>query len=271
VTPVEQLLEEHPLRAPAGSKDGRGSVLIIGGPPRCPGAVVLAAEACLRSGAGRVQLAVHPAVAAQVAVAVPESLALGWDPQEEPPSELTDLVGRADAVVIGSGYGDDLSAAAKSLASWVDGGSLVLDAGALAAGPSLAGGLPIVLAPNTDEATELAGAEGSEEELALTLGRELRRPVAVRGRVSTITDRGDEVWHHETNATGLGTPGSGDVLMGTLAALLARGVPATAALGWAVALHGRAGEIIERSTPVGYLARDLVRQIPAAFVELDAI
>jgi hydroxyethylthiazole kinase-like uncharacterized protein yjeF len=267
--PVESLLLDHPITAPRGAKDARGTALVIAVSPTCPGAAVLASEAALRTGAGRVQIVVHPTVAATVAVAVPEAFVLGWSSETEPTDELLELVSTADAVVLGPGHTDDVSGSAIALADRFGGRALVLDAGALPAATELASQTTLVIAPNTDEATKILGMGGSEADLAHALGGRLRRPVAVRGPITAITD-GRTVWHHASDAAGLGTPGSGDVLMGTLVALLARGMDATGALGWAVSLHGRAGEVVERSMPVGYLARDVLTALPTAFIEMGA-
>ena len=267
---LHQMLEGHPLPAPAGAKDDRGTIVLLGGPAECPGAVLLAAEAALRSGVGRLHLGVHPSVTIPVAVAVPEASVDAWVPGEPPSDVLRRRLARADATVVGPGYADDLRDAVLVLAAEGAASPLVLDAGALPAAPDLAETKRLVLAPNTEEASRLADGEGTEADLAVRLGKDLACPVAVRGSRTAITDGAGSTWSYETEATGLGTPGSGDVLIGVLAALLARGVPGAAALGWAVALHGRAGEIAERSMLVGYLARDVLTHLPAAFAELGA-
>jgi hydroxyethylthiazole kinase-like uncharacterized protein yjeF len=269
--PLQDLLDTHPLHAPRGAKDDRGSVLLAGGPAGCPGGVLLAAEAALRSGAGRLQLAVHPDIAVHVAVAAPETFVVPWDPHAPLTEEVQTCVEATDVTVVGPGYSDDLADAAAALTEGSGDRAVVLDAGALGAAPALRGSRRLVLAPNTGEAIELAGEEASEIELALILAERLRHPLAVRGRTSVVTDGDGATWCYDGGGTGLGTPGSGDVLIGMLAALLARGVAPVGALGWAIALHGRAGEIIERTMPVGYLARDLVAHLPAAFVELGAL
>src|SRR5436305_13909305 len=73
VTP--RLLRRWPLPRPdaAGDKEGRGRVLVVGGAPEMPGAVVLAANAAARAGAGKLQIATVRSVATHVAVAVPEA------------------------------------------------------------------------------------------------------------------------------------------------------------------------------------------------------
>jgi NAD(P)H-hydrate repair Nnr-like enzyme with NAD(P)H-hydrate dehydratase domain len=68
--------------------------------------------------------------------------------------------------------------------------------------------------------------------------------------------------------SGLAFSGSGDVFAGVLAGLCSRGTdPLTATL-WATAIHGRAGErCAERIGPVGYVARDLLTELPGLLVE----
>jgi NAD(P)H-hydrate repair Nnr-like enzyme with NAD(P)H-hydrate dehydratase domain len=63
---------------------------------------------------------------------------------------------------------------------------------------------------------------------------------------------------------GLATSGSGDVLAGLVAGLLARGAEPAQAAVWAVALHARAGAALARRFgPLGYLARELAAEVPA--------
>src|SRR5688500_1337176 len=103
------LLDAWPLPVDEhGDKHSRGTVLVIGGSPVTPGAVVLAGIAALRTGAGRLQIATASEPAPSVAVAVPEALvmplAMDGDGFASPTSDdLRDLVGRADAVVVGPG------------------------------------------------------------------------------------------------------------------------------------------------------------------------
>ena len=63
---------------------------------------------------------------------------------------------------------------------------------------------------------------------------------------------------------GLGTAGSGDVLAGATGGLLARGVEPVGAVGWAVALHARAGRALASTRAVGFLAREIADALPAA-------
>ena len=67
-------LRDWPLPSPGGGKESRGRTLVVGGTSRTPGSVLLAAEALLRSGAGKLQVATAQSVAAALSVAVPEAM-----------------------------------------------------------------------------------------------------------------------------------------------------------------------------------------------------
>jgi ADP-dependent NAD(P)H-hydrate dehydratase len=268
--PLAELLAEHPMSAPGGNKDDRGSVLIVGGPEECPGAAILAAEAALRCGAGRVQLAVHPAVAAAVATTVPESYVIAWDPRTDLSAEVKEQAELAAAVVMGPGYSTGIGPAVEALAEAVGTTPLVLDAGALERAPALAAVPTLVLAPNAVEAADLAERPGAEAELAVDLARRFEGAVAVRGGTIVVADATGASWERQP-PPGLGTPGSGDVFMGVLGARLASGQRPVAALGWAVAIHVGAGSILARETPVGYLARDLGATVPRALAEIGLV
>src|SRR4051812_40097525 len=69
-------LREWRLPEPEGGKESRGRALIVGGSVRTPGAVLLAAEAALRSGAGKLQVATVESMATALAIALPEALVL---------------------------------------------------------------------------------------------------------------------------------------------------------------------------------------------------
>lgn len=271
MTPLEELLAESPLpAAEAGSKDDKGAVFVVGGPPTCPGAVMLTATAALRSGAGRVQVAVDPAVAAAVAVAVPELAVFEWNQKSSPPPEVVGRVRVAHALVIGPGHTQLDEIVVRSTAERAT-GAVILDAGALQPAFAVARSAAVLIAPNPTEAAQLLDLDGDEEKLARTLAERLGRPVAVRGSVTAIADpQRDDAWSFDAAPPGLGTPGSGDVFVGVLAALVAGGCDHTAALGWATLLHAEAGRVLSAATPVGYLAREIVDQLPHVRAALDA-
>src|ERR687890_42089 len=71
---TEELLDGWPLPEPGSSKQARGTVLMVGGSTSVPGAMVLAGEASLRAGAGKLQVVTTDSVAGQMAVSIPEAL-----------------------------------------------------------------------------------------------------------------------------------------------------------------------------------------------------
>jgi hydroxyethylthiazole kinase-like uncharacterized protein yjeF len=271
VTPLADLLDRTPLVLPDGGKDERGTLVIVGGPPSCPGAVVLAGSAALRVGGGRVQLVVDPTMAAATAMAMPEALVLSWDQRAPAPQLVLERLADADAVVLGPGHDRAVDLMASEVASALDGAPLVLDAGFLSCATDLAARVPLVIAPNASEAATLCGRDAPVEDLAKDLAAELGRPTAVRGDATAVADRNGQVWRLDDSPEGLGTPGSGDVLIGVLGSLLARGMDALAALAWAVELHARAGAILAARTPVGFLAREIAATLPHAVAASDPV
>jgi hydroxyethylthiazole kinase-like uncharacterized protein yjeF len=268
MSPLDELLAAHPLPDPSGGKDDSGTVVVIGGPPSCPGAALLAGSAALRTGSGRVQLVVDPTVCTSLAVALPEALVLPWDQAGGAPEDVLDRVATADVVVVGSGHREVAPDVVAEIVDAARRATVVLDAGALDACTQLAAEARFVVAPNPKEAEELIG-PGDEASLATSLTAKLQRPVAVRGAVTVVAD-GDDAWVFDRAPLGLGTPGSGDVFVGILGGLLAGGLAPVGALGWAVELHASAAAELAAATPVGYLAHEIAGRIPHALAKVRA-
>lgn len=172
VTPT--LLRAWPLPGGGSGKDDRGSVLVIGGARMTPGAVLLAGVAALRSGAGRLTLAVAESVAVPLAVALPEAgvlrlpeTASGTVKGSSAAAVLAAPVEAADAVLIGPGLDDkdEATALLRALLKVPAGKrppAIILDAFALGSLPELAGELGpwagrLILTPNVTEAGILLG------------------------------------------------------------------------------------------------------------------
>ena len=141
----------------------------------------------------------------------------------------------------------------------------------------------LVLTPNHAEAERLLeGDEGSDDdgpqddeagdgedrtiERAHRIARRYGAVVALSGVVAEPQGR---TWTSAGGASGLGTSGSGDVLAGAVGGLLAGRVPLDQAACWGVALHTTAGDRLAAAVgPLGFLARELVDEIPKVLVEL---
>lgn len=267
-------LRAMPLPAPGGDKEQRGRVLIVGGSMRVPGAVLLAGEAALRTGAGKLQIATAASVAPGMALAVPEALVLGLAQNGQGEivrghRALDGAMAACDAAVIGPGMASSATTTAMvRRAAEQAVCTLVLDAGALSRGLRAPIGRPFVLTPHAGEMATLAGddkaaVEAAPGAYALKFAQKLRSVVIVKGADSFISGPDGVVWMHRGGASGLGTSGSGDVLAGLIAGFAARGCDALTATLWGVFVHAAAGrQLARRIGPVGFLARELGLEVP---------
>jgi hydroxyethylthiazole kinase-like uncharacterized protein yjeF len=254
----------------------RGTVLVIGGSPSTPGAVVLAGIAALRMGAGRLQIATAQEVASQVGIAVPEAKVVGLAPSSSGPMlsdelerELVDM----DAVVIGPGMVG--ASPPTQLLTEVcdrlrDEALLVVDALAMTAFMELddrcreAVAARVVMTPNRQEAARLAELpEAHDPSEALHVAS--RNTGAVLTSFGTVRAPDGRAWTTTTQAVGLGTSGSGDVLAGLVGGAAARSGDRLQAACWATYAHVEAGRRLGESVgEIGYLARQLLDEIPRA-------
>jgi hydroxyethylthiazole kinase-like uncharacterized protein yjeF len=274
------LLRQWSLPDGGDSKNSRGSVVVIGGAARSPGAAILAGTAALRVGAGRLTLAVAESVAAHVAVALPECGVVPLAETADGHVAGASIAGAAgdvesaDAVLIGPGL-DDIEQAITLLESLPSetGSPIVLDAfalGALSQRPELRDRLParLVLTPNLEEAARLLGRDTRDIGADVAeLADRYHAVVTCHGHISSS----DGEWLIGTGASGLGTSGSGDVLAGAIAGFCARGVEMGRAAVWGSHVHAVAGDrLAVRVGTLGYLAGELLAELPRVIVEVGA-
>ncbi|MEA9829787.1 NAD(P)H-hydrate dehydratase [Xanthomonas campestris pv. raphani] len=267
-------LRAQPLPAPGGDKEQRGRVLIVGGSARVPGAVMLAGEAALRAGAGKLQLATAASVAPGMALAMPEALVLGLGENGQGEivrghRALDAAMSACDAAVIGPGMASTNTTAAlvkRAIDQAVC--TLVLDAGALSPRLRAPLGRPFVLTPHAGEMAALAGddkaaVEAAPADYALAFAKKMRSVVIVKGADSFIAGPEGVLWVHRGGVPGLGTSGSGDTLAGLIAGFAARGCDALTAALWGVFVHATAGkQLAKRIGTVGFLAREIPPEVP---------
>lgn len=269
VTPA--LLRSWELPDPGESKKSRGRVAVVGGSTLSPGAVMLAGEAALRVGAGLATLMVPAELAVPMGVALPEAGVCRLPPAgEDLPAGARGELEAAQTVLVGPGLADpeetrdrvERVAAASAV-------PLLLDAFALGVLPDLdRATLPadLVLTPNREEAALLLGEEETDAgpPAVAEIARRYRAVVSCYGY---IAEPDGQVWEVPRGGPGLGTSGSGDVLSGAIAGFLARGVrPAEAAV-WGTWLHTRAGNRLTARAGIGFLARDIVRELTPSLAE----
>jgi hydroxyethylthiazole kinase-like uncharacterized protein yjeF len=278
VIPLDKaLLVSMPLPpAGDGGKDERGRVLVVGGGLELAGALLLAGVAALRVGAGKLQLASAASVVPVLTVAVPEARVFALpetaagEPSPAAATVLAEHLDGCDAILIGPGMMHDNEGLAAALLERADKQAMVLDAGALAALPNVsrAPSAGRVLTPHAGEMARLL--EQGKEEIerdplaaARAAAERFSAVIVMKGAQSFVVAPDERAALYSGGGVGLGTSGSGDVLAGIIAGLLARGAEPFAAAAWGVWLHGEAGRrLAERIGPLGFLAREISGEVP---------
>jgi NAD(P)H-hydrate epimerase len=269
-----------PRRAARSTKFSSGQVTIAGGSRGLTGAVRMSSLAAIRAGAGYATVAVPADLEPIFEIGQPEVMSVGCPGGDGclAPGSAKALLGafeRAAAGVLGPGMGRDPGSVelAREVLAAIE-APLVLDADGLNA---FAGELdrvaardaPTVLTPHAGELGRLLGR--SPEEISahrLAAAREAARAagavVVLKGDDTIVTD-GERIAVNCLPAPGLATAGTGDVLSGIAAALLARGLEPFAAASAAVLAHARAGREAARriGAAESVIATDAIDSIPA--------
>ena len=252
-----------PPRARTSHKGSNGHVLLIGGDSGMNGAVLLAARAALRGGAGLVSVATRAEHAALCAAAQPEAMFRAV----ESPQQLQPLLERADVVAVGPGLGTHEWGRMMGAQAFAAGKPLVVDADALnllAASPVV---LPdAVLTPHPGEAGRLLGmgtaqVQADRAAAAAALRQRYGSVVVLKGAGTLV--RGSGLWLCPYGNPGMGTGGMGDALTGLLAALLGQGLGRDEAACAAVLAHALSGDRAAVAGERGLLPSDLIGELRA--------
>lgn len=254
---------------PARGRDAhkwRAALRLVAGSPGMTGAANLSAAAAMRSGAGYVRLSTPGAGGGQPA---PTECVVTGLPADGWASEVLHDLERFGALAVGPGLGRHVTTAAQvrrlvartSRPTVVDGdglGALVDHLDQLRSdGPSL------VLTPHDGEFAALAGSPPAPDrfDAARDLARRSGAIILLKGPATLVADPDGAVLVVTAGDHRLATAGTGDVLTGILAGLLAQGVSPFEAAACAAHLHGRSGALAWRH---GLVASDLVDHLPAA-------
>ena len=277
-------------RKPDAHKGNFGHVLVIGGSAGKTGAATMAAKAALRAGAGLVTVATAKSA---LPIIASQSMEIMTEPLPETDSgEISlrsldgrffdDLVEGKSVLAVGPGLGrhPETFEFVRAVVSKYD-VPMVIDADGLNA---LAGHTDIlrtdqrvrVLTPHPGEMARLAGHKTSEVTAhRLDLAREFAAhhgvQLVLKGFRTLTASPGGQVWVNLTGNPGMATGGSGDVLTGVTASLLAqhKDRPAAEVTAAAVYLHGLAGDIAaDEIGEASMIAGDIIEALPEAFQEL---
>lgn len=249
-------------RPPDAHKGDCGHVLVVGGDLGMGGAVLMAAEAAGRVGAGLVSVATRPQHISALLGRRPEFMVRGLDDSME---SLDDLLARATVLVIGPGLGkSDWSrklfsrAMASPLPKVVDADALNL----ISENPeAFAGHSNWVLTPHPGEAARLlnesvAFIQQDRFAAARQLHNRFGGSVVLKGSGSLVASAGRIALVPRGNP-GMASGGMGDVLSGVIAGLIAQGMELFAAAEAGALLHSRAADLAAGDGERGTLATDL--------------
>jgi len=242
-------------------KGDAGRVLVIGGQPGMPGAAQLAGTAAYRAGAGLVVLGTHPAHAAAIGAAQPELIVHGINDA----STLKPLLAQASVLALGPGLGQGewarqlwQTALAASISCVVDADALNLLA------PQPMARADWVLTPHPGEAARLLGVstaeiQGDRFAAARAIAQRYGGVCVLKGSGTIICTQDEPaLWLCDRGNPGLATGGTGDVLTGVIAALIAQGLKAVDAARLGVWAHALAADHAAVAGERGLMASDLL-------------
>src|SRR3954468_23868584 len=277
-----RVLELAPHRAAGSTKFSSGQVVIVGGSRGLTGAVCLSALGAIRSGAGYATVAVPADLESIFEVKLTEVMSVGCASRDGRlrPAASEQILGateRAAAVVLGSGMGREQATQRliQELTERIE-APLVIDADGLNAHAGRIEKLsarkgPLILTPHAgemgrllDRDSEAVGAKRAES--AREAASRSGGIVLLKGDDTIVTD-GDRFAVNTVSSPQLATAGTGDVLSGMIAALIARGMEPFAATCAAVLAHSRAGRVAgERVGHDAVIAGDVIDAMPTGLL-----
>ncbi len=253
-----------PRRPRAAHKGNFGHVLIIGSGVGMPGATRLSGEACLRVGAGLVTVAVAPENVAAISAGRPELICLALTGA----GVLTEAIEKAEVIAIGPGLGRTPWANEALEAVLATDKPLVVDADAL--NLIAEKGVPSrdnwILTPHPGEAGRLLdiSTEQIQADRIAALDRLVARyggTVVLKGAGTLVGAKGRIPGLCERGNPGMASAGTGDVLTGAVAGILAQCRDSWLAARVGVLVHAMAGDAAARTGERGLIASDIAREL----------
>jgi len=271
-----------PPRSLESNKGDFGRVLVVAGSSGMSGAAVLCGSAALRGGAGLVTVAVPEDILSIVSTGNPCYLTAPLSNDQD--GKLTNVSAKVlklaeanNVTAVGPGLGrsDPISKLIAGLVGSIR-TPLVLDADGLNALVNQTDSLkqhagPIILTPHPGEFARLIGSDvatvqAHRQDLAVEFAAKFQVILVLKGHGTIVTD-GRQVYQNQTGNPGMATGGTGDVLTGLIAALLAQELAPFAAAQLGVYLHGMAGDLAQEELgQVSLIASDLLSFLPKAFI-----
>src|SRR5690606_38123856 len=290
---MDDAVTDYPERDFRSNKYTTGKVLAISGSRGMHGAAALCSNASLRAGAGMVRLAypagIHPEVSVHILEIIRVPIGSATGPQGpghftvEHLPEIEPLIEWADSVLIGPGLGKhpDTMAFLQALIPKVKGKRTVLDGDALAffqadapGRQDLRGYDDFVVTPHAGEYKRMGGEYDYDNPLDLVRkarawSQATNLNLVLKGPTTLLAAPDGRVVALPVGNPGMATAGSGDVLAGILAGLLAVR-PCAQAAPFSVFAHGKSGDLARKDRgTLGLVASDLLLYLPMALIEIE--
>jgi len=238
----ERAVSKRPIGA---HKNNFGHVLIVGGDHGMCGAVLLAAESALRTGAGLVSVITRSEHRSAIVARRPEVMVYEVDGQQD----IGSLLNRANVIAVGPGLGQGAWGRAILQRMLDSGKECVVDADALNFIAHESWALPAgsILTPHPGEASRLLGIttdsiQADRPTAARTISSKYKAVTVLKGAGTLIANGGELLGICIAGNSGMATAGSGDVLTGIVAAAKALGIDAPTAAALGVWLHASSGD-----------------------------
>jgi NAD(P)H-hydrate epimerase len=276
-----------PRRARHSHKGNYGRVLLMGGARGYVGAIAMATRAAVRSGAGLVTTLVPERLLEVVAGACLEAMIQGVEETRQGAIDAAmwpaweNKINDFDAFLFGPGMtrGNDTLLLVRDILRDCR-RPLVLDADAIAVMANQPDWIedahcPVVLTPHPGELALLFGqtAEAVQKDrmgMAVAAAKYTKATVILKGAGTIVAGPDRPTAINLTGNPGMATGGTGDVLAGLVAGLLAQGLDPFDAACAAVFIHGRAGDLVAwRKSQAGLAATDLIEELPYVFREIS--
>jgi NAD(P)H-hydrate epimerase len=292
---MDDAVSDYPERDFRANKYNCGKVLVIAGSRGMHGAAALCSNASLRAGAGMVKLAypagIHPELSVHILeiIGVPVGESQGVGPQgpghfkPEHLAELEDLVQWADSILVGPGLGKhaETTAFLQALMQKLKGRRVVLDGDALSyvtpefpLQSDLSGYADFVVTPHAGEYKRMGGDYDYGNPLGLmqaarSFAQAYNLNLVLKGATTVFAAADGRIVVLPAGNPGMATAGSGDVLAGIIAGILAV-KPADASSVLSVFAHGKAGDLARKDRgTLGLVASDLLLYLPMSLLEIE--
>lgn len=267
-------------REPEGHKGDYGRVTVLGGSPGLTGAVYMAGQAAARIGAGLVTVGLPMSLHDILEVKLTEVMTKPLPETDRKTisksalNQCLEMVAKSDVVAVGPGMSTELLTVKliQELVQTIE-KPLIIDADGLNAIAINTDILkkctaPLVLTPHPGEMARLMGIDLDEINnnrisIALTAAKNFKAIIVLKGARTIIATPAGRLYINANGNPGMATGGSGDVLTGIIAGLVAQGLSLEDASVAGVFIHGLAGDLVSSEKgQMGLLAGDLIDMLP---------